>query len=154
MGKNTNNQQKRKLKKLIKRRLKKVAFKHQSLPTVPSSFTDEDHRFWVAHGANYLSSNLKEGIWNPLFESLYTGHVPGSDEILERCSGSQNKEMILAWVILPKFLIYLFYQNMAIKMRKFCSDMAEAKSVARKPHHPLVWEMFNEIASATMRPKK
>ena len=140
---------------------KTLFFKAPSLEV----FTFEDHTFWLAHGCNYLASNHAEGVWEPLFDSIYwkqrddgsserdtvtpeqiARHILNKYKVHERgWAGHLGKPKILmAWSIQNRDTVWTYYQVCLQKLREKDPD-CDAPTLAKQPHNAVVWGVFNNL---------
>jgi hypothetical protein len=128
---------------------------------INSMFPEPEYQFWLAHGANYLASDYKEGNWTPLFPDLYTGRLYEPEELVQRTLAHFEKEgdaggvqkRIIAWLLTERTLIWAFKAGMAHRvMDAFPSD--DPVDTLRKPHVGVLWEGFSQVFDAAQRGEK
>ena len=135
---------KRKQKAALKARQRTAALKRSQPPSrariIQQQFPDEDWVFWIAHGVNYLVSDYGEGIWKPLFEGIYEGHLPTPEEvartILEKFGTETGEEGMslegktaLAWSVQAREGIYVYYRE-ALRRLQEKDPAADAENLA------------------------
>ena len=100
--------------------------------------------FWKAHGCNYLLSDYKQGIWNPLFPEVYENKTINDIEVIERIgtryqkgnSVSQDAKPALIWALTTPNNLWKLVRE--IKRGVPVSDL-------RKPYRAKVWKSFDSI---------
>jgi hypothetical protein len=116
---------------------------------LPEDFTDEVRNYWIAHGVNFLVSDYAEGEWKPMFPEIYTGTAPDDETVATRLVSAFGKEVksmtkpqraVLAYALEGPEAHYLFKR----KAELLLADQEDPQEAARKPHQPLVWEMFHD----------
>ena len=108
---------------------------------------------WLAHGANFLSSDYDKGEWNPLFEEVYKGEGVTPEAIQKRVlthfwieeekTISDRGALVGAWATLQPAVAYYFY-------RRTLDLLAEAgeenpQETVWSPHHGIVWEHLHGL---------
>ncbi len=114
-------------------------------------FPDEDYWFWLAHGVNCVVSDYDQGIWSPLVEDLYTeGYKLGQDDLLARISDRYGAKdwpvegkAALAWAASERTVVYIYMMEAMRRMQTAYPDDDFPQLSIRKPHNPVVWELFN-----------
>jgi len=107
-------------------------------------FPEADHLFWVCHGVNYLMSNYEEGLWTPLFPMLYEGNVPLIGDVTNAVLHGDADKHTLAWTIHDRRIIWVYVQE-AVRRLTAAGYSEDVDQVAKRPHQPLVWEMFHQM---------
>lgn len=118
--------------------------------------TDDEYVFWLCHGANYMASDEKNGVWDPIFD-IYEGEPLPDPEgipqaILPRYRSDFESEYplqgsgaaVLAWTVTDKQTIRI-YRHEAMRRLLEKDPECDAEAVARKPHNPTVWGMMAQI---------
>lgn len=105
------------------------------------------YQFWLAHGANYLASALKEGIWRPLFH-IYSGQEFPLERMLREVYfrySTPEEEMqppgpaIIRWCRQSPERVLRFY----LELRDRSST--DQRATLNLPHAEYVWEVFNKL---------
>jgi hypothetical protein len=156
MAKTTTEAQKRRKKRQQKKRAEKrdnapYAHVRYGVKTPPgfATFSDEEAFFWVAHGANYLASNYHTGLWDPVYPDLYEGAEPDpgllTSAILDKYQeGNPLARPVIAWTIVEKVVQYTYLREVWRTMKE-ADPECRPRSESRKPRHPVVWKVFQEI---------
>jgi len=125
----------------------------QRPPRGLAAFSTEDTLFWLAHGVNFLASDYGEGIWDPLLEGIYQGHIVGPDTIArtvsEKFGINEEGELsdtgfaCLAWTAQDQRTVYGFSREALRRVKVKTPD--GAIEACREPGNPIVWEMFQTL---------
>jgi len=123
--------------------------------------TDEEHVFWLCHGANFIVSDEENGLWEPIFEDIYDGVVPEAEQLAQTILGKYAKEIdseealtgvprsVLAWTVTEKSAVRIYKFESERRIREKDPD-CDAEMVARQPHNPVVWGVMSEVKARTM----
>ena len=151
---------KRRQKTVERRRVKRQAIQHQLLGTkrdesLPGldDWPEDDHLFWVCHGANYLASDYNEAIWRPVFPGLYEGRTYTEEGIVKRVMAHFNADLkddegysvgkaVVAWAIQDKATHYSFQRQCVNAATKNHPD-ADVDDLIQQPHQSDVWRVFD-----------
>jgi hypothetical protein len=99
-----------------------------------------EYIFWLCHGINFINSNAKEAIWNPVFEFIYEE----DKTMLNKC---KLKHIIRAieikdldaksalWAVQPPLIMYEL------------SRFSEMKPELRLPANSEIWTYFDTFIS-------
>lgn len=178
MGGNTKQQAKR---RNIKAAAKARERKHMDKKTLPPAakpnllnamkisddlFSDEQMAFWLCHGANCILSDYDNGVWTPMFEGIYEGTVPSSGEITQAIldkynapdvagidNWPQEAKSALAWAVSDRNVVYVYYREAHRRLLAAHGGDADIEALARAPHNPLVWALFNFLKQQTLNHK-
>jgi len=92
-------------------------------------FSDEQFRFWLAHGVNYLVSDYENGLWDPLFPSIYEGKEIGAETmaqaITEKFAPLADKDKhwpkegrtAMSWSLMTREVVFVYYRE-ALRRQK------------------------------------
>lgn len=126
-------------------------------------FSDEQYRFWLAHGVNYLVSDYDNGLWEPMFPTIYEGGTVDSEmmatAITKKFAPLADKDKhwpkagrtAMSWSLITREVVYIYYrealrrQKMVMKNMKTTDTSTENLSVEElvvSPGNPAVWEVF------------
>jgi hypothetical protein len=101
-----------------------------------------DYMFWMCHGVNFLNSDLKEGIWNPLFDWIYTDSERLENYTLRdalRQIGGHSIQSISGkmalWVVQQPIVLYEL------------NHYAKQKPSLRNPADSEMWAYFHAFMS-------
>jgi len=120
-------------------------------------FSKDEHLFWIQHGVNYLLSDFEEGIWKPLFPTIYEGKLLPPEEIAQAImTSTEGDDMInaMAWSAHSRRVVYTVRQQCIARLRSDRGSEAEDLSLdqlkerVRKPHAPSVWDVFDELGTS------
>lgn len=125
------------------------------LPEVDADvFTPEELVFWLAHGVNYLVSDLSEGLWDPLFEGIYEDppRLPDPEEIagavMAKYQGVKEwpneGKAALAWSVHDRSVVYI-YSREAYRRIQASSPDADPMVHAKEPANSTIWSMFEYL---------
>ena len=138
-----------------KERAKVVAKKQQIKPhsMLMKPLIKGDYLFWLAHGVNYILSDFDNGIWSPLFESVYEGKTLTADNIsktvMEKYAGLKEwpveAKAALAWTVSDPKLVQIYYREVLRRAQSTYPDRDDIESFIREPKNSTVWEVFSFI---------
>ena len=157
----------RQQRKAAKHNLKKAVIRsrlpgYKTIPDPPGlkSFVADNQIFWLAHGINCLASDYDEGLWQPVFPSIYEGEEPGAQELARQVlfQFSQDLEsegwnvgkMIVAWSVQEPITLFTYYQTALQKVKELDAS-ADAEQVVRLPHNGTVWRIFEDLKEEVRR---
>jgi hypothetical protein len=132
-----------------------------------SPLGDDDYLFWLCHGANFLASDSKTGVWDPLFEDIYTGTLPDPESVALKVMDCYQQEVeaaetfggvpraVLAWTVTDRSIITI-YKHEAVRQLLAKDPECDAETMARQPFNPTVWSLMDKVKtrSLTMPPIK
>lgn len=112
--------------------------------------------FWLAHGVNCLLSDYRRGVWTPLFEGIYEGHLPNSREeiqltVLQRFAGQKEwapeAKAALAWTVSSPKLLHVYWHEAMRRMQRAHPDLEphEVEPLIRRPADGCVWDLFHYL---------
>lgn len=122
---------------------------------------DEDYTFWLCHGANYLASDSETGVWNPLFEDIYTGTLPLPEDIAQKVIRTYQQELdtegtfggvpraVLAWTVTDRAIVTI-YKHEAVRQLRAKDPECDAEALARAPHNPTVWSLMDKVKARSL----
>lgn len=141
-----------------------------SLMITQDMFPDEQMAFWICHGINCILSDYDNGVWSPMFESIYEGNGPSSpasaeitQKILDKYNAPssagidnwpQEAKSALAWAVSDRNVVYVYYREAHRRLMAAHGGDADIEGKARAPHNPLVWALFNYLKQQTLNHKK
>jgi len=151
-------QAKRKEQRRVTRKARQGAARNRGrrMPDLPgfSRFTDDDQRFWLAHGVNYIVSDYDNGVWQPLFPEIYDGETPSEEIIAQRVmdrfeetikqGGYSDGQAATAWLMQTKQAVFS-YRLEALKNVRVAQPEADAESLICQPHTDAVWRVFESL---------
>lgn len=124
--------------------------------------TDEEHIFWLCHGANFLASDEEQGIWEPIFDGIYNGGpVPEAEQVAQTVMNRYAKEIdseetlsgvprsVLAWTVTDKSAVRIYRYEAERRLREKDPE-CDAEALARQPHNPVVWGVMAEVKKRTL----
>lgn len=106
-----------------------------------------DYIFWMCHGINFLNSDFKEGIWNPVFDFIYNEDTTRLEnftitDMLNAIGGERLNQMsgrIALWAVQQP--IVLFELN----------TYSKKKPSLRNPADSEMWAYFHNFITALMQ---
>jgi len=122
---------------------------------------DEDYTFWLCHGANYLASDSETGVWNPLFEDIYTGTLPDPESIAQKVLHTYSAELeaegkfggvpraVLAWTVTDRSIVTI-YKHEAVRRLLEKDSECDAEGLARQPYNPTVWSLMDKVKARSL----
>lgn len=134
-------------------------------------FSDAQMSFWVCHGINYILSDYDNGVWSPMFEGIYddismSGLMQPGDitqTILDKYNVSGTSgiddwpveaKSALAWAVSDRSVVYVYYREAIRRLAAAHGGTdSDIDMMAKGPHQPLVWALFNFLKQQTMRHK-
>lgn len=130
-------------------------------------FTDAHMSFWICHGINCILSDYDNGVWAPMFDGIYNGQVLSSGEITQTILDKYNApdaagidkwpleaKSALAWAVSDRNVVYVYYREACRRLADAHGEDADIEALARAPHNPLVWALFNYMKQQTMNRKE
>lgn len=130
-------------------------------------FPDDQMTFWICHGINCILSDYDNGVWSPMFESIYEGKLPASAEITQTIldkynapssagidNWPQEAKSALAWAVSDRNVVYVYYREAHRRLMAAHGGDADIEGKAMAPHNPLVWALFNYLKQQTLNHKK
>jgi len=129
--------------------------KPKGLPEIDADvFPQEDLVFWLAHGVNYLVSDLSEGLWDPLFEGIYDDppRFPDPEEIagavMAKYQGHKEwpseGKAALAWSVHDRSVVYIYSREAYRRIQASTPDL-DPMIHAKKPANTTIWKMFEYL---------
>lgn len=129
-----------------------------------SVFPLANQLFWLAHGVNCLLSDYKEGTWTPLFERLYDGELPESQEAITSkvmVKYSSFKEWpseakaAIAWTVSSPKLLHIYWHEAMRRMQRAHPDLdePEVEPLIRRPADGCVWDLFHYLKQHLLQRK-
>ena len=163
-------QQARKMKaseKAKKRRteyLAKKARAHSEDGPSDKAFPAETRLFWLAHGVNCLLSDYAKGLWTPLFDGIYEGKLPESQEAIQmrvfhHFEGLKEPppagKAAQAWTVSDPQLLYIYWREAQRRMQRAHPDLEEAQvlPLLRRPRDGCVWGLFDYLMGHMIKNK-
>ena len=128
-----------------------------------ASFPTEDMIFWVAHGINCITSDYDTGTWTPMFDEIYRGHLPTPEAITQAVMDRYNvpnkewpheAKAALAWAVQERHIVYVYYKEAVRRLTAAHGGDADIEGMARAPHNPLVWALFDYLKTKILNRKK
>ena len=129
-------------------------------------FSVDQMTFWISHGINCILSDYDNGVWTPMFEGIYEGHLPASAEITQTILNKYNApdsagidkwpleaKSALAWAVSDRNVVYVYYREAHRRLMAAHGGDADIEALARAPHNPLVWALFNYMKQQTLNHK-
>lgn len=135
--------------------------------------TDDEHIWWLCHGANFLASDMAEGVWAPLFEGIYEGQVPSLETIPATVMSRYSAEFeadeymlgpagaVLVWTVTDKTNIRIHKfeaeRRIAVDLEEagFEGDIKEeARRRARQPYNGTVWAVMAQFQNTVLTAQK
>jgi tRNA nucleotidyltransferase/poly(A) polymerase len=118
-------------------------------------FSQADELFWRCHGVNYLVSDTDEGLWKPLFPTIYEGFGPAPEDIVKTilASGEESPDPI-AWSAQPRASIYAIRQRCITRIKSDAKKELTREEIEErlvKPHDPSVWDVFFDLKESLRR---
>jgi len=125
------------------------------LPDIDADvFSEEELVFWLAHGVNYLVSDLSTGLWDPLFEGIYEDppRLPVPEDIagavMAKYQGVKEwpneGKAALAWSVHDRSVVYI-YSREAFRRIQALSPEDDPMIFAKRPANSTVWSMFEYL---------
>jgi hypothetical protein len=125
--------------------------------------TDEEHVFWLCHGANYIASDEETGEWKPIFDGIYEGRLPAPEDVAQRVLVEYAEELeddttdilspvprsVLAWTLSEKSAIRIYKYECERRLLEKDPD-CDAETLAREPHNPSVWSVLLKVKERTV----
>lgn len=111
-------------------------------------FPDAEYLYWLCHGVNYLNSDLKEGIWKPIFNSIYEGQLPNPETLAQTLLASAEDKETIGWAAQPRLVVYAMRQKALAKMRASHPPETSKEILLEKIKEPMkaeVWGVFLEL---------
>lgn len=131
----------------------------------PETFSDADMVFWVCHGINHILSDYTEGTWTPMFPGIYPeegGVLPDPEDvpglIMERYNTNvtawpHEAKAALAWAVQDRNVVYVYYREAIRRLSAAHGGDANIEGMARAPHNPLVWALFDYMKNKVLNRK-
>ena len=122
---------------------------------------DEDYTFWLCHGANYLASDSETGVWNPVFEDIYTGTLPAPENIAQRVLHTYAAQLasegkfngvpraVLAWTVTDRSIVTI-YKHAAVRQLLEKDPKCDAEALARSPYNQTVWSLMDRVKARSL----
>lgn len=159
--------EKARLRKDIKKSAPVTPTKASGLDAIevgPDIFPEADFIFWVCHGINCIVSDYENGTWTPLFEGIYAGVMPDAEAVIQAVmdkynTGKANNEWpheakaALAWAVSDRKVVYIYYREALRRLTAAHGGDANIEGMARSPHNPLVWALFDYMRSKVLNRK-
>lgn len=133
----------RKRKRSLRRRSRKNTQSYKD-------FVQNHYEFWLAHGANYLCSPLREGIWKPVCNVYHFSKIWTKQEVITEVKAHfktpdnripEDAYPALNWAQqTPRFVFDVY--------RELRGEVKEENLTL--PHHPPVWEHFDRLKKASL----
>ena len=157
----------RQVKRAAKRKAKRAAIRSQlparktqlDLPGL-KKFVEETQVFWLVHGINFLASDYDEGLWRPVFPSVYDGEEVDPEDIARRVmthfsdqlddDGWNIGKMVVAWSVQNSGTLFTYYQT-ALRLVRDADPEVDAEQVVRLPHNGVVWRLFEDLKADVRR---
>ena len=138
----------------------------KKVPLTQEMFSDKQFRFWLAHGVNYIVSDYEEGLWDPLFPSIYEGKEIGAETmaqvITDKFAPLADKDKhcpkegrtAMSWSLIPREVVYVYYReslrSQAERMKdlKFTGTSSTdltLEQMVLQPSNANVWEVFKHL---------
>lgn len=137
-----------------------------ALKITEAMFPDDQMVWWIAHGVNNILSDYDNGVWSPMFEGIYEGHLPVLGEITQAILSKYNApdaagidhwpleaKSALAWAVSDRNVVYVYYREAHRRLMAAHGGDADIEAMARAPHNPLVWALFNYMKQQTLNHK-
>lgn len=126
--------------------------------------TDEEYVFWLCHGANFMVSDEEQGVWDPLFEDIYSGQVPDPEAVAQRVLSKYEAEFqaeggmtgvphaVLAWTLTekPQMRIYKYEAERQLREKNPELDDEAITELARQPHNGTVWGILAKTKARSL----
>ena len=128
-------------------------------PPTQEMFPDELHRYWVAHGINFLVSDYDNGVWDPMFPTLYEGATIGAKEIAdaiisrfadqtEKGHWSKVGRTVMAWSMSPRDITYVYYREALRRVKaKRKEPVPTAPKDSMNPKEPVSEETLKAFSN-------
>lgn len=118
--------------------------------------SQEDHVFWIAHGINFIHSDLDQGIWDPLYPEIYQGTLPTPETIHARVSKVsesltlEHKELIYSWMVRTrKEITKVIWEA----QRRFIGDGGLGVTQIKEPKNIWAWSLVDEVSKEVIGDK-
>ena len=123
------------VKKKKKRSLRRSPRKGPALERFVSS---GQYLFWLAHGTNYLASDLESTLWRQVFDVYSNGLLPSKETIQRevRCRFEEGTPVRWWCEQKPRFVFGVFEEA----QRKIKEEAS-----LKGPHNEAVWEVFEGV---------
>jgi len=120
-------------------------------------FPDEQFRFWLAHGVNYIVSDYENGIWEPMFPSIYENTAVDSAVIAKTITTKftplTDKEKhwpkagktAMSWSLMTREVVYIYYREVIQRLKASLKGKdveTTVEELATSPGNPIVWGVF------------
>ena len=120
-------------------------------------FSDEDWLFWVCHGINCIISDMSVGTWTPMFDdiygewgAIYWTPLEVTQAVMDKYNLSPGAESwpneaksALSWAVQDRKIVYMYYRESLRRLTAAHGGDADIEKMARAPHNPLVWALFD-----------
>lgn len=172
--KNLKDREKRRQKKIAKQKAGRAsrlaAYRAKHVPKVPEALkgaqslpqlSEEDYIFWLCHGANYLASDSSQGLWTPLFDSIYEDALPKAEEVAQKVMMAYQEDLaqegsltgvpraVLVWTVTDRAVVSV-YKHEAVRRLREKDPECDAEALARAPHNPTVWSLMDQVKARTL----
>lgn len=156
---NKKDQERRRKARLAKRRTHKAQKSASDLISNLDPLPLDEYHFWLCHGANYLNSDWDEGLWEPLYPSIYGGVVPDQHTAIHQAmSGYDMTDPDIP----PSIAVAVAWLFTSAKQMRVFRDTARNAALVewpnkdpdqeiRRPHNPVVWAMMQEVKVKAQR---
>jgi len=124
-------------------------------PVAQSSIFEslEEFNLWRAQGVNYILSDFPEATWNPMFDLYNGGAAPDLNGVAKTVMDKFGPDTAhwppegraaLGWAVSSPDTLATYYLEALTRLRAE-SPEGDPKELVRKPHHPVVWSLFDYL---------
>lgn len=125
--------------------------------------TDDEHIFWLCHGANFIASDEENGVWDPIFENIYgpEAMLPAAENVAQRVLSKYVTEIeaeedlsgvprsVLAWTVTEKSTVRIYKYECEKRLHDKDPE-CDAHALAREPYNTTVWAVMAMVKARTM----
>ena len=108
---------------------------------------------------------METGVWNPIFEGIYSGNVPEPEDIAQTVMRRYADEFesddhmtgqgaaVLTWTVSNKANVRIYKYEAERRLTEKDPE-ADASALARMPHNGTVWSVLDKFRSTVINAQK